>query len=551
MFLFLVGLSTAGTTAYLGYKEYQANKKRNQLIQYVNYLTKDMKTNESIHDALLIGAGSTALSVFSIYSMIENHSEVLDIMEYRYPNALMDMSPLEWLTKVEQLYNDGDQALNGFISGYAGQAAETITVEQFEAMGASATLFESRTHANDDIAVTMNGETIHYSVKSYSDSDSFAQAVSSHPDSTHYVVNQELYTQLESKGLLEQYQSQGITIIEGNYSNVALREEASKAFLDIHEAADVADHIPFISAPLFALRSGFNIKAYREGKQSGRELTVNVVSDAGKIGVASGLGYGGAQLGSLIGTAFLPGIGTVVGGGIGAVLGAFAGSKLMDSVKTYFKWGKIIAIQEEVGETFKRIGYETYKQFYLSKLFNYQLIEEKANEAHALQYRFTNKVDLYRSEQVTLPAVLHMMYIDHIEHVREGITKSAELLPYKVEQFASQCAEKMKKPQAKNAFIGELLLQSNGALWYADDDKNYENKKREYGVATEKNPNYPYQYQVEADDIVEHLVQETVEEQLKPKQFYSFLMQEEFKYRKPIIILTLITLVSFIVFFSR
>lgn len=551
MFLFILGISTAGAASFLGYKQYQATKKRHQLFQYVNYLTKDMKTNEAIKDALFLGAGSTALSVFSVYMALENHSQVLDIMEYRYPNALLEMSPLEWLTKVEQLYKDGDQALNGFVSGYAGQAAENITLEQFESMGANATLFESRTHANDDIAVTLDGETVHYSVKSYSDSNSFVEAVNAHPQSTHYVVNQELYVELQEKGLLQQYEAQGLTIIEGNYSHIALREEATQAFFDIHNAADVADYIPFLSIPIYAFRSGFNIKAYREGKQSSNELTINLVSDAGKVGVSSGLGFGGAKIGGIIGTAIFPGLGTVIGGGIGAVTGALAGSKLMDSLKNHFKWGKIIEVQEKVGKSFDRIGTEKYKDYYMEKFFNVTKLNHTRQIAIDDSEKYYNSIDLYSRSPLTLAAVLNAMHTEHLDFNIKGFTETAKQLPSKINQFAEQCALKMKKPQAKHALLGELLLQSDPEILHPDDRELLNSEIAQYNKESIKNPHYPYQFQMNAKDIVGNITSELVDEQLQPKQYYSFLMQDVYKYKKPIIILSLTSICSLIMFFIR
>jgi len=551
MLLLVMGLSAAGASAYLGYIEIQAIRKKQQIYQYVYYLTSDMKTNEAIRDACLIGAGSTALSIFSIYNEIENHEQVLNIMEYRYPNELLEMTPLEWLNKVERLYQDGDQALNGFISGYAGQAAENITVEQFEAMGATATLFESRTHANDDIAVTMDGETLFYSVKSYSDSTKFEEAVANHPESTHYVVNQELYNQLQEKGLLDHYEEQGITIVEGNYSNVALREEASQAFLDIHEAADAADYIPFISAPLFMLRSGFNIKAYREGKQSGHELSVNVIGDAGKIGVATGFGFGGAKLGGIIGTAIFPGLGTVIGGGIGAVIGGLTGSKLMQSVKSYFKWGKIIEVQEKVGKTFLRIGKEKYKQYYLQHMFPFQQIEMKLVNSKQLANRYEEELNLYNSKKASLPAVLQHMYVEHTNHIREGIEKTAEQLPEKIEHFAQSCANKLKRPEVKYAFIGELMLQQNSRLWLPEDMQAMKQDITMYELERKKNPNYPYQFQMAADHLLQQITEETLDENIEPNKMYTFLLQDTHKYRKAIIILAIVSVLTLLIFFNR
>lgn len=553
MFLLLVGISATGAASFLGYKEYMARRKQHQLFQYVDYLTKDMRTNEAVRDSFLIGAGSTALSVFSVYLALEKHNEVLDIMEYRYPNELLDMTPLDWLTKVEQLYSDGDPALNGFVSGYAGQAAENITVEQFEAMGATATLFESRTHANDDLVVTKDGETIYYSVKSYTDSDSFVQAVHAHPESTHYVVNQELFAQLQDKGLLKQYEDQGITIVEGNYSHVALREEASQAFLDIHHAADVADHIPFLSIPLYALRSGFNIKAFREGKQSGNELTVNLVSDAGKVGVSSGLGFGGAKIGGVIGTAIFPGLGTVIGGGIGAIAGAFAGSKLLDSLKSHLKWGAIIEVQEKVGKTFERIGVEQYKQYILDSIFKVNDIAYKGQLAKENSYKFKRQLDIYSNQPASLPAVLNAMHIDHLDYLYTSFSKTAELLPQKIEHFAAQCAEKLKKPQAKHAFIGELLLKSRSDtdIWHPDDKHALSGDIEKYNKEVKKNPNYPYQYQLDADAIISSITTELMAEQLQPKQYYNSLMQNTMRYKTSIIVLSLISVASYMLFFIR
>lgn len=113
-------------------------------------------------------------------------------MEQRFPHAVEDYNPIDWYSKINALYEN--DSIDAYVSAFAGQKAENLTVNHFEDQGLHAELFINKTHPNDDLRVYHeDGSYIDYSVKSLGSTSNFQQEVVSHPDSTHYVINKELY----------------------------------------------------------------------------------------------------------------------------------------------------------------------------------------------------------------------------------------------------------------------------------------------------------------------------------------------------------------------
>src|SRR5439155_22732214 len=101
-----------------------------------------------------------------------------------------------------------------YVSGYAGEVGELKAIQALERLGIHAEQFESRVHKANDL-VSSGG--VEYSVKSYHADriHEFLNVVHHTPESTHYVVNEELYHRLRDSGELTLLQHDGINVIDG------------------------------------------------------------------------------------------------------------------------------------------------------------------------------------------------------------------------------------------------------------------------------------------------------------------------------------------------
>lgn len=162
----------------------------------------DEKIPQNIGDALALGIGSGGLTILDIYSQVDNHSDVLNVLEQRCPDTLSDMTPMQWFEKVASL--EENNSLGSYTSLFKGQAAENIALDMLRSQGLDAHLFSSLTHADDDIFVTLGGNAeVPYSVKCGS-IEYIKSAISAHPDSHDYIINSDTYQMMAENGDLAQ-----------------------------------------------------------------------------------------------------------------------------------------------------------------------------------------------------------------------------------------------------------------------------------------------------------------------------------------------------------
>ena len=404
----IIGLLLAGLAGLLAYIEIKASRNRKEEKKAIQLVTKKVRLGG---EAMAMGAGSASMSLYDLYAAAANHAEVLDVLEQRFPHAVDQYSPGDWLAKISSLSET--DALNAYVSAYAGQKAENLSVEYFKDQGLHAELFASRTHPNDDMRVYQDdGSYIDYSVKSLDSTSHFQQEVATHPESTHYVVNRELYDDLAQKGLLHTYQEKGITIESGGYSNTALREEAVRTFEDIESAGNVADHIPFIAASLFGYKTFKNALRFKEGTQSAREFSINVTSDTVRLGTSGLSAFAGAKGGALIGTAVSPGLGTIIGGGIGAVISAYSGSKFINWMTNKMKWSHIFKAQQYYGMMNRNKIKDEIAVTFANALFGFHELSEELEKEEALFERYKEQFNPFSKEdKLSIPATLCHLHI--------------------------------------------------------------------------------------------------------------------------------------------
>lgn len=517
-----VGLGLLGLSIWFGVLEIKANRKRRQINTAINFATTDLSRFQTsgIFESAAFGAGSTGMTLLDIYNSCENHEEVLNTLEYRFNNALgPDTTPMEWFSKVEELTAKGDRALGTYISNYVGQAGENAALEMFESQGLKAELFSSRVHADDDLRVYHpDGNHVDYSVKSYSDIDNFKQVITEHPDSSHYVVNSELYEGLNDNGLLDHYSEQGITIVDGHFSHLEHTEMAEEAFSDISEAGDLSDDIPFIALAIFGVKTCKNIHQFYTNKQSGRELGINVAGDLVRVAAAGLFATGGAKIGAIVGTCFSPGIGTIIGSGVGAVIGAIAGCQLIQWMKERFKWGKIIDAIDYFGEQFENGFTDFQKNNIRAKILKWPEIKKAKQRETKLHKKYKQGLNPYNNRPVSLPAVLNKLHLQELEVTEKKINYSVEYSFQQIWSLCKQAAAKMaggdeeKEDQIAKRLFGEVICANEGLLLHPNLPGDERTLLEGYKEQIAQAPNHPYRFAQNSKEILEGIVIRTMVE---------------------------------------
>lgn len=489
----------------LVYRTSRIRKKEKEIKYAYDFALKKFNVGESI----TMGAGSTALSLFDIYASCENHSQVLEVLEYRFNNAIGQATSVDWYNKIEELIKHGDRAIDTYVSAYSGQAGENATVNFFNSHGQNAELFESRTHPDNDVILHGPfGSHTEYSVKSYSDLSELKRAIANHPGSTHYAINSELYNQLENKGLIEQYHSQGIDIIDGHFSNIDNRHKAVDAFNDIHNAGDVAHHVPIIGLAIFGVKTIKNFSKYQNNQQSGYEFGVNMVGDFAGVGARTVVGMGGAKVGAVIGTMITPGIGTIIGGGIGAIAGAVAASGVVEWLKEKFKWGDIIATLDYYGDMFKNGFDSKVKDKIKNSLLGYPEVIESLKEEKVLLEKYEEQLNPKSKNKITLPAILCKIQYDRLNRLvndMDSIVNDAENSIYTLCRTAAiqRGGSKDKIERISKRLLGELVI-NNPDIFLEDRIDYYKNDT--YWRQVNSSPNHPYRFSQNPKDIVHGLI---------------------------------------------
>lgn len=508
MFLIIGIISSIVSFAFLSL-ESKAGRKRKEIRKKIDFVLTDFATGRVRNEALILGA--FANTIFDVYSTLDNHEQFLEVIEHRFPDDMGDATPLDWIRKVESLYENGDNSVSGYVNAYAGQQAENIGIEHLTSQGEQAMQFESRIHKNDDIRATDdNGAITDYSVKSYGSMDSFNRAVAEHPDSSHYIVNHELYGQLEQKGLIGSYLSKGIDVKDGGYLNETLRNEATSSLDAIHDASDVADHIPFIGLAMLGLKSARNTHAFYKGKQSQKELSINVVGDTVRIGASTGGAMAGGKAGAMLGTMVAPGIGTIIAGGIGALLGSVISGSFINWLKEKLKWGDILNAQYKIGSYYINGLSQQMKNNIKQKALRYTEAQSKLLISQNTKSKYDKQLQPYSFKKVSHSAVLAYLHESNLSAFLKRINNAVTITERQLLDLCRQAATKQgtndsheKKQEAARRYLGELVLSSRYLCTDTDMQGLFKDEMKKYHNQKIKNPNHPYKFSHPSDSIIE------------------------------------------------
>lgn len=530
--MIVIGIFLLFIALFFLLKEVQGNKKLKQIKRYKDFIKSDIGTGKVINESTILAAGATGISILDVYHTMDQHEQFLSILEQRYPNELGNATPMEWLQKVYTLHESGDASMNAYVSGYAGEAAEMEAMQHFNSQGLQAEQFASKTHPDNDIRVFQeDGTYIDYSVKSYSNVSDFQNVVLNHPNSTHYVINDELYEKLQQNGMLQDYANNGITIVNGGYSTIALRNDASNAMEDILDAGDVAGNIPFVGLGVLAFKGVNNVRQFSKGHQSTSETGMNIANDVVRLGAATGGGFALGQVGAAIGSVVTPGIGTVIGGGVGAIVGAIAAGSFVQSLKEKWKWGNIIKAQTEVGRAYYSYYHHSIPNRISNNLFHSSENNQKLWNEQILLQKYKNQLNPYKKENVTIAAVLSQTYCDELSMLLKKIKFASKKTKKELEKLCREAANKYSQINTKTSFtdakyryMGELILGNQDILLDDRMQSQFADVIRKYEAQKKSNPNYPIRFQLDPKDILNGLALKSINKKKVFNLYYKKIL---------------------------
>lgn len=544
-------------------REKFANKKRMEIIAAIDFATTDLNKIQQCVNAEsfkvntanskqrlwakyksvflkggieggIMGAATTPMTIRDIYNTCDNHEEVLNVLEYRFPREMGDASPLQWFGKVKDLFHGGKSSVGTYVSNYASQAGENAVVEDFKGQGINAELFPSRTHKGTDVhEYHDDGTYTDYSVKSTESVSYLNKSISKDPETNHYVVNEELYSKLENSGKLQEYQEQGIEIQDGGFSNIDNREIANNTLEDINDADDLTDDVPFVAGTLFGYKIVKNARQVWAGKQSGCEFTVNTIVDGVRISIGGFSTVICAQVGASVGTLFGPGVGTIIGGGIGAVVGMGLSSAVFQWLKERWKWGNIIDAIDYFGNKYREMFTNRMRMNIKNNILDQNIIIEKISSEETLLNKFKDQLDPYKEDKVTLPAILCYLHYNDLKILLCKIEKSVYIAEGEIYKLCKMVAKnaykdvsKEERKEGEKRLLGEIIAANSDILLQDEMDNNEENMIAKYKNQIARSPNHPYRFSCDSKDILKGLfikamIEYPVDEKLIEEQIFA------------------------------
>ena len=478
------------------------NKKVEQILT-----TKNSSMANRIVEELGLGTAFIGSSIFDMYSVVEKNENILNVIEQRYPNEMGEASTIDWIKKT----SEGEDTIGNYEVAYVGQKAEIDAIERLKEIGYSEVeKFPSKTHPDHDIkALDSEGNEILFSVKSYSDIGNFKDAVRDHPDAKNYIVNDELYNQLDASGKLEEYKSSGIEILNGQYSHLENMENVKVALEDVASSTSVVDDVGAVAIAFLGVKTTMDVSDYFRGKQSIGELKANVGGNIVGVGTRGAGGAVGAEIGAVIGTVFFPGIGTVAGGIVGAITGAMTGGKIAEDWKEKKKWGDIMEATEYFGKKYV-LFFDNYKIDKEQYIYSSNAILKKIchtdkarNQLQKDKKNLRNLSSFVSRIGLTPRTLKESLVFLHIKELKKYLKKLSENIDICFEKIKSIISEARNKfPEEDNdcdikicRCIGELIIENRE---FFINTKKINAKEKElltaYSKQLKKNPNYPYKF---------------------------------------------------------
>ena len=474
-----------------------------------------------------LGGAFTGMSILDIYKATNKHQEILQTIEKRFPNEMGDANSFAWLKKITQL--EKNNSSQSYINAYTGEKAEIKSIDKLNELGhKNISQFESKTHPDNDIkAVDSEGNEVHFSVKSRSSVADFQQEVVEHPNSKNYIVNSELYQNMEESDQLMDYKSKGINIIDGDFSHAEHAQEAKIAFEDIAESTEISDDIYLIALANLGYKTFNNIINFTKGTQSKKELGINIAIDTAGIGGRAVGTWGGAQVGALVGTPFGP-VGTLAGGIGGGIVGCITTSQIMKDIKEDLKWGDIINAIDYYGEIYHPFFMDSkekgsYKQNVSKNSINKNIYDNIYNCSTVLEQLKTEK-NIYKNNSRFLARwcliprnITETLILEHIKSLKKYLnnTKLAVIKSFeKLQKILKDIAEKLPEDEREDIvrkYIGEFIVE-NKEIFIESPSLKEAKLLKEYRLQKKECPHHPYRISNNSNKYFKHILWKTLKE---------------------------------------
>lgn len=447
------------------------------------------------HEAQLLSAGSMTggtIHLMDVFFQSNDQQEVLHTLSERFPKEFTDIDPERWGEKLSTMHQQ-PEVLSGYVNGVSGYQAELLARQFLEESGYQVEMAPTVNYPNSDLFITTDDGVIPVQVKTLADPSQLDRAIVENQGIVeHYVINDELYQQLESSGRLEVYEDQGLTIWNGGYENETLRSDAIEALTARNTLAEHADHfesgafetIPVVSLALALYRSSQAVGRFRRHALNGYEV-------AGQIsGELSGIGIRGLTAGTAgwIGMALLGPVGLI--GGV--YLGGRTGAKWTNSWKKRLSFGEIMYVQERAAQEIRE---DWFLDWVMDVLFEAPLVKERAS--------------LLGYQSLTGEVSVHLQ-----QHVLAEYKRYERWLDWMRERFHELLMRTLSAQQtcSSDCLTGELLLQLY-PVTHTYAPSRWSDDYRQYVTLQRKTPHYPDQLSIPAYAFVEQLADEVLREE--------------------------------------
>ena len=516
---------------YLHYVE-QINRKRasiikskekgriHPLVERFNLNSWVQNSSKSSNDLVkkgMVSAGLVGMSVLDVYTAADQHKEVLETLENKFPNEMGDAGPFNWLNKFKDLENK--DTTQSYQNHYTGEMGEIQSIGRLEELGYKNVEQLSKNHPGNDLkALDHEGKEQYFSVKSHENVSSLESEIAK-SNSSNYVVNSELFQKLKESGKLEEYKDQGINIIDGEFAHTESIHQFQAATEAMKDSADVSDDIPVIALVVFAWKAGKNVIDFQKGRQSKNELGINIGMDAVGVGGRAVGALAGAKICASIGTSIMPGVGTLVGGVVGALGGVVAASHLIKDAKERLKWGDIIEAVDYYGNQYSSLFLLTQNNSQKKKQLKilYYKIQKNIYNCPQVLNGIQEERKMYKSHSRLLARYgfiprnfKETLMVEYIKSLKRYLYKSKLAMKQSIENVRHTFIEiKKQLPEDRQGilkrYIGEFIVE-NKKLFIEEPLVEESELLERYRIQKEKCPNHPYKVTKNSKQYFEQLL---------------------------------------------
>ena len=272
---------------------------------------------------------ATSFAMWGIFDTINVDDKLAQAYKRQYPGESDQHSLYE---KWQQISEDSQESMNGFINGLKGKVAELNYAEDLEARGYKVNIPDDPTHPDWDIsAISPDGQEVFFQVKTgnVNYAGDVEPIIQTNPD-LYYPVSTEIYDKIAERSpeLIDQ-----MTNIGYDYELVNGIKDGLET-LSVNQGFDLPDSVgeivPYAGAIIMGARLIYNVlKTEKEFSTADRTTknkmqVVQTLTTMSRFGVSTVLSTAGGFSGAAAGTA-VPGVGNLIGGIAGTVAGAGIG----------------------------------------------------------------------------------------------------------------------------------------------------------------------------------------------------------------------------------